>query len=242
MTDPAAAVIDVDESATEYVLRGTSNPGATVSIATPGRDPYSVSADADGEWSAASSCVGAQRVRGQRHRSGHRQESRRRRSSLSSRCPFLVIEAPTLSVDQPAEARPSRTARSRSRAARTNADLGRGQRGLPRPGRARRAGRAPRPRRRPRPRPVDRAGRARTAPSATPFELTAGPMGDHGHRPRAPRARRTALTRTCQRRLQGRQPRRLDQGRARPGSRSGWTARSTPSSAPPGRSWATARP
>ena len=52
VTDPATAVVDVDPSATSYTLRGTTLAGATVSIATPGRDPYQVTAGPDGVWSA----------------------------------------------------------------------------------------------------------------------------------------------------------------------------------------------
>ncbi len=103
VTSPAAAVVDVDEAATEYVLRGTSNAGATISIATPGRDPYSVSADADGKWNAS---VELRRGRNQFEvtavdpDTGKKSESA---VSLFITVPFLVIEAPTLTVDQPAE-------------------------------------------------------------------------------------------------------------------------------------------
>ena len=50
VTQPATAVIDVDESTTTYTLEGTTLPGATVSIATPGREPYQVTATSDGTW------------------------------------------------------------------------------------------------------------------------------------------------------------------------------------------------
>ena len=53
LTQPATAVIDVDESTTTYTLEGTTLPGATVSIATPGREPYQVTATSDGTWAAA---------------------------------------------------------------------------------------------------------------------------------------------------------------------------------------------
>ena len=103
VTDPAAAVIDVDEAATEYVLRGTSNAGATISIATPGRDPYSVSADADGKWNAS---VELRRGRNQFEVSAVDPDTGKQSESAVSlfiTVPFLVIEAPTLTVDQPAE-------------------------------------------------------------------------------------------------------------------------------------------
>ena len=103
VTDPSAAVVDVDESATEYVLRGTSNPGATISIATPGRDPYSVTADADGKWNAS---VELRRGRNQFEVTAVDPDTGKKSENAVSMfitVPFLVIEAPTLTVDQPAE-------------------------------------------------------------------------------------------------------------------------------------------
>src|SRR5918995_1683458 len=103
VTDPVAAVVDVDEAATSYVLRGTSSPGATISIATPGRDPYSVSADADGKWNAT---VDLRRGRNQFEVSAVDPETQKKSESSVSlfiTVPFLVIEAPTLTVDQPAD-------------------------------------------------------------------------------------------------------------------------------------------
>ena len=103
VTDPAAAVVDVDEAATEYVLRGSSNPGATISIATPGRDPYSVSAGADGKWNAS---VELRRGRNQFEVTAIDPDTGKKSEgavSLFITVPFLVIEAPTLTVDQPAE-------------------------------------------------------------------------------------------------------------------------------------------
>ena len=46
VTQPPTAVVDVDEAATSYVLRGTTIPGATVSIVSPSWDqPMLVTAD-----------------------------------------------------------------------------------------------------------------------------------------------------------------------------------------------------
>jgi cytoskeletal protein RodZ len=104
VTDPAVAVLDVDESATDYLLRGTTSPKATVSIATPGRDPYSTSADADGDWSQL---VELRRGRNQFEVSAVDPETGKpseTKVSLFITVPFLVIEAPTLTVDQPADA------------------------------------------------------------------------------------------------------------------------------------------
>ncbi len=103
VTTPAVAVVEVDEAATEYVMRGTTTAGATVSIATPGRDPYTVSADADGDWSTTVELRRGQNpfeVNSVDPDTGKQSEET---VSLLITVPFLVIEAPTLTVDQPAE-------------------------------------------------------------------------------------------------------------------------------------------
>ena len=50
VSDPAAAVIDVDESTTSYTLRGTSVAGASVSVSAPGADPIRTTVAQDGTW------------------------------------------------------------------------------------------------------------------------------------------------------------------------------------------------
>jgi len=53
VTAPAAGILTLDGTATSYVLRGTSVPGAAISISTPGREqPYRVFAAADATWAA----------------------------------------------------------------------------------------------------------------------------------------------------------------------------------------------
>ena len=103
VTQPATAVIDVDDTTTTYTLEGTSLPGATVSIATPGRDPLLVTASSTGAWAAD---VDLRRGRNQFDVSAvdpdtgkHSEET----VHLFITVPFLVIEAPTLTVDQPAD-------------------------------------------------------------------------------------------------------------------------------------------
>ena len=103
LTQPATAVIDVDESTTTYTLEGTTLPGATVSIATPGREPYQVTATSDGTWAAA---VDLRRGRNQFDVTSLDPETGKRSEgtvSIFITVPFLEIEAPTLTVDQPAE-------------------------------------------------------------------------------------------------------------------------------------------
>jgi cytoskeletal protein RodZ len=103
VTDPAVALLEVDETATSYVLRGTSAPKASVSIATPGRDPYPVTADADGDWTQK---VELRRGRNQFEVTAVDPETGKKSEtaiSLIITVPFLVIEAPTLTIDQPAD-------------------------------------------------------------------------------------------------------------------------------------------
>lgn len=103
VTDPASAVIDVDEATNSYTLRGLTIPGATISIVTPGRDPQQVSAGPDGDWTTD---VELRRGRNQFDvtaidpDTGKRSEDTIR---LFITVPFPPIEAPTLTVDQPAE-------------------------------------------------------------------------------------------------------------------------------------------
>jgi len=105
VTDPASAIIDVDEATTSYTLRGTTLAGATVSIATPGRDPQQVSAGPDGDWTAD---VELRRGRNQFDvtaidpDTGKRSEVTIRRF-ITVPVPDLEIVAPTLTVEQPAE-------------------------------------------------------------------------------------------------------------------------------------------
>jgi cytoskeletal protein RodZ len=103
VSDPASAVISVDESTTSYTLRGTTLAGATVNISTPGRDPYQVSADPDGDWT---SDVDLRRGRNQFDISAIDPDTGKRSDDtirLFINVPFPQIEAPTLTVDQPAE-------------------------------------------------------------------------------------------------------------------------------------------
>lgn len=103
VTTPASAVLEVDEDASEFLLRGTTAAGATVSIATPGRDPYNVTADSEGDWTAS---VELRRGRNEFEINAIDPETGKRSEntvSLVITVPFLVFESPTLSVDQPAD-------------------------------------------------------------------------------------------------------------------------------------------
>lgn len=104
VTNPSQAVIDVPEESTTYTLRGTSIAGATITITAAGRDqPYRVSADASGRWSAD---VDLRRGRNQFDINAVDPETGKTAETVARifiTVPFLVIEAPTLNLDSPAE-------------------------------------------------------------------------------------------------------------------------------------------
>ncbi len=103
VTQPPTAVVEVDDSMTSYTLRGITLAGATVNIASPGRDPYSVSADSTGSWRAE---VDLRRGRNQFDVSALDPDTGKHSDEnvlIYITVPFLPIEAPTLTVDQPAE-------------------------------------------------------------------------------------------------------------------------------------------
>ena len=103
VTDPASAVSTVEESTTTYTLRGTSTAGATVSITSPGQDSVRVTVAADGTWTAD---IDLRRGRNQFEitatdpETGKQAEEPRR---VIITVPFSVVQAPTLTVDQPAD-------------------------------------------------------------------------------------------------------------------------------------------
>jgi cytoskeletal protein RodZ len=104
VTDPSTAVTEVNESTTTYTLQGTSIPGATISISTAGREqPYRVSAAADGRWTQQ---VELRRGQNQFEVTAVDPETGKQAENpvlVLIRVPFLVFEAPTLQLDQPAE-------------------------------------------------------------------------------------------------------------------------------------------
>ncbi len=104
VTNPSQAVIAVPEESKTYTLRGTSIAGATVTITAAGRDqPYRVSADASGRWSAD---VDLRRGRNQFDINAVDPETGKTAETTARiliTVPFLVIEAPTLNLDSPAE-------------------------------------------------------------------------------------------------------------------------------------------
>jgi len=104
VTTPAQAVIDVPEDTTSFTLKGTSVAGASVTITAAGRDqPYRVNASSDGQWSAD---VDLRRGRNEFAVDAVDPDTGKRAEltvKIFITVPFVVIEAPRLSVDSPAE-------------------------------------------------------------------------------------------------------------------------------------------
>ncbi len=104
VTDPADAVSQVDGSTTSYLLQGTSIPGATIQInSTVRQDPYLVTAGPDGTWSVQ---VELRRGQNRFDVTAKDPDTGKQADQPVSRVisvPFLVSEAPTLSVDSPAD-------------------------------------------------------------------------------------------------------------------------------------------
>jgi cytoskeletal protein RodZ len=103
VTDPATAVTEVDETTTAYTLRGTSISGATITVTTPGRDPIRATADPDGTWSID---VDLRRGKNQFDVTATDPETGKQAEDPARvfiTVPFSVVQAPTLTVDQPAD-------------------------------------------------------------------------------------------------------------------------------------------
>ncbi len=102
VTEPASAVLEVEDGTTTYTLAGTSIAGATIEITASGRDqPYRASAGPDGRWTAE---VQLSRGRNQFVVNAKDPETGKAAEDPVERViivPFPVIEAPTLSVDSP---------------------------------------------------------------------------------------------------------------------------------------------
>lgn len=103
IVSPVSAVVDAPETATTYRIEGTSSPGATVTIALgPTQSPaYRVTALSDGTWSVS---VDVRRGVNQFYIDALDPETGKHAETpmqLKINVPYLVIQAPTLTVSQP---------------------------------------------------------------------------------------------------------------------------------------------
>ncbi|MES2208846.1 MAG: helix-turn-helix domain-containing protein [Chloroflexota bacterium] len=102
VTNPASAVVEVDESTTSFVITGSSSPGATVTVSIPGQtQPRRVTALSDGSWSVT---VDLRRGTNQFDIDAVDPETGKPTETPQKviiKVPYLVIQAPTLTVTQP---------------------------------------------------------------------------------------------------------------------------------------------
>ncbi|HEY4227583.1 MAG TPA: helix-turn-helix domain-containing protein [Candidatus Limnocylindrales bacterium] len=103
VSNPATALVEVDESQTTYRLAGTSSADATITITAPGHEPYLTTALADGTWSEQ-----VDLRRGQNRFDIDAKNTETGKSADTPRTvvitvPFLVFQAPTLVVSQPVD-------------------------------------------------------------------------------------------------------------------------------------------
>ena len=104
ISNPATAVLEVDDSTTTFLLAGTSTAGATITIRAAGQEqPVRVTALASGEWSFQ-----VDLRRGQNRFDIDALNPETGKSSGTPRTvvitvPFLVFQAPTLVLTQPVE-------------------------------------------------------------------------------------------------------------------------------------------
>jgi cytoskeletal protein RodZ len=102
VTDPPTAVSTVDESLTSYTLRGTSQPGALVTITAAGGD-VRATASASGTWSAE---VDLRRGKNQFSVTATDPDTGKNvetPAQIFITVPFPEVLSPTLTVDQPAD-------------------------------------------------------------------------------------------------------------------------------------------
>jgi cytoskeletal protein RodZ len=103
VVDPATAVSDVDEATATYLLRGETQPGVEITVSAPGREPIRVTADDAGAWSAE---VELRRGRNQFDIGATDPETGRaaeQPTRIFISVPYAVAQAPSLTVDQPAD-------------------------------------------------------------------------------------------------------------------------------------------
>jgi cytoskeletal protein RodZ len=104
VTNPAQAVVNVDESTTSFRLAGTSTAGATITILTPGQEePYRTTAQSSGDWSIQVDLRRGQNrfeINALNPETGKAAETPR---TVVITVPFLEIQAPTLTVTAPVD-------------------------------------------------------------------------------------------------------------------------------------------
>ena len=99
--EPATAVTKLDATTTSYVLRGMTSAQAIVSIASPGREPYRVVAGSDGAWTVRVELRRGANLFDIDALDPQTGKTADPKAQLFITVPFVVVDEPTLRVDQP---------------------------------------------------------------------------------------------------------------------------------------------
>ncbi len=103
VTNPATAVLTVDEDATTYRLAGKTSPGSIVTVTAAGRAELTATAQTSGEWSVQ---VDLRRgdnrfqITARNPETGKEAETPR---EVVIQVPFLAAQAPALNISQPVD-------------------------------------------------------------------------------------------------------------------------------------------
>ena len=104
VTSPPVAVLDVAEGVTSYQIEGTSTAGATIEVTAPGlTQPYRTTALGDGTWSVQ---VELRRGKNEFEITAKNPDTGKVTDTprtIVISVPFLVVQAPTLTVSQPVD-------------------------------------------------------------------------------------------------------------------------------------------
>jgi cytoskeletal protein RodZ len=104
VTDPPTAVFELSDSESQYTLRGTTSPGATVEIKAAGlEEPYRTTADSTGAWSYTVDVRRGRNTFEVQAKDPDTLKTSDHSVSIVINVPFLAVQAPTLTVDQPAD-------------------------------------------------------------------------------------------------------------------------------------------
>jgi cytoskeletal protein RodZ len=103
VTNPATAVLKVDEDATTYRLAGKTSPGSIVTISAPGRAELTATAQSSGEWNVQVDLRRGDnrfKITARNPETGKEAETPR---EVVIQVPFLAVQAPALSISQPVD-------------------------------------------------------------------------------------------------------------------------------------------
>ena len=103
VTNPATAVLEVEEDATTFRLAGMTSPGSIVTVTAPGRAELTATAQSSGEWSVQVDLRRGQNrftITARNPETGKEAETPR---EVVITVPFLAVQAPTLTLTQPVD-------------------------------------------------------------------------------------------------------------------------------------------